>query len=309
VFQLTTAFERLIDQLHGAARIELPQDHSERHVFYPLSFFHTYGDQFDPEKGTKSSLLLDRLHKIELAKSYEDVGGFFDIVRPEIGLDDLVVSGHNSCVNFDNLYPDPEMGRYAETLIGTIEFRQHAGTLDFLDIMAWTILTCKIVLFCGTATTSDFLDLIIRSVDPEFTLDKFLAEIDCPQDVYDHYRNNAIVGVIGQGSHLPGARIQLPVDALIEQNDHECEQRASENAVQTAIDTKYATGLYGIDLDVKVNLPRSIAAPALQEALAGAQMSGKEVKSKQGISRARAQVLGQFAELYHAGKGYFKRQK
>jgi hypothetical protein len=309
VFQLTSAFERQIDQLHGAARIELPQDHSERHVYYPLSFFHTYGDDFDPEKGTKSSLLLDRLHKIDLAKSYEDVGYFFDIVRPEIGIKDLVVSGHNSCVNFDNLYPDPEMERYAETLTGTIEFRQHAGTLDFLDIMAWATLTCKIVFFCGTATTSDFLDLIIRSVDPEFTLDRFLTEIDCPQDVYDHYRNNTIVGVIGQGSHLLGARIQLLVDALIEQNDHECEQRASENAVQAAIDMKHATGLYGIDLDVKVSLPRSIAASAFQEALAVAQTSGKDVNSEQAISRARAQVLGQFAELYRGGKGYFARKK
>jgi hypothetical protein len=99
------------------------------------------------------------------------------------------------------------------------------------------------------------------------------------------------------------------VDALIEQNDHECEQRASENAVQAAIDMKHATGLYGIDLDVKVSLPRSIAASAFQEALAVAQTSGKDVNSEQAISRARAQVLGQFAELYRGGKGYFARKK
>ena len=307
VFQLTTAFERLIDQLHGAARIELPFDKSERHVYYPLSFFHAYGEEFDTDKGTKSSLLLDRLHKIELAKSYEEIGDFFEIVRPEIGLEELVVSGHNSCVNFDNLFPCPEI-RFSETLTGTIEFRQHTGTLDFLDIMAWVTLTCKIVLFCGTANTSDFLDLIIRSVDPKLTLDEFLNEIDCHRDVYNHYRNSAIVGVIGEGSHLLGARIELPVEALIEQNDHECEQRASENSVQAAIDTKYASGLYGLDPDVEVSLPRSIASSALQEALAVARMSGKDVKFEQGISHARAQVLSQFAEQYRAGKTYFERE-
>jgi hypothetical protein len=146
-------------------------------------------------------------------------------------------------------------------LTGTIEFRKYAGTLDFLDIVAWTTLTCKIVLFCATPTTADCLDLIICNVDPEFTLDKFLTEIDCPQGVYNYYRNNAVVGVIGQGSHLPGPRIELPVDALIEQNDHECEQRASENAVQVAIDMKCATGLYGIDLDVKVSLQDRLPPP------------------------------------------------
>jgi hypothetical protein len=39
-----------------------------------------------------------------------------------------------------------------------------------------------------------------------------------------------------------------------------------------------------------------------------AQMSGKDTNSEQGISRARAQVLGQFAHLYRAGKGYFERE-
>ena len=309
VFQLCTAFERLIDELHASQRIAVPESISERHVYFPLSFFHTYGPQFDPEKGTKSSLLLDRLQKIEQAQTYEDVGSFFTIVRPEIGLDDLVLTGHNSTVNFDNLFPAPELDRHAETLTGTIEFRQHTGTLDYLAIMAWVTLTCQMVEYSSTAATSDFLDLIICGVDPEYTLDDFLKKIGCSEDVYDHYRNGAVVGVLGEGSYLTESRIERPVDALIEQNDHECEERASLAAVQVAIERKHTTGLYGIDRTVsKVSPPMTICGPELEKAFAIVQASGSNVRSEEGVSWARAHVLGQFAQLYRAGNVYFERQ-
>jgi hypothetical protein len=309
VFQLCTAFERLIDELHAVQRIAVPESISERHVYYPLSFFHTYGPQFDPDKGTKSSLLLDRLQKIEQVQTYEDVGSFFTIVRPEIGLNDLVVTGHNSTVNFDNLFPAPELSRHAGTLTGTIEFRQHTGTLDYLAIIAWVTLTCQIVEYSSTAATSDFLDLIIRGVDPEYKLDDFLKKINCSEDVYDHYRKGAVLGVVGEGSHLTGSRIETPVDALIEQNDHECDERASQTAVRAAIEWKHTTGLYGIDSTVsKVRLPMSIAGSELEKAFIIVQASGSNLWSEEGVSWARAQVLRHFAQLYRAGNVYFERQ-
>jgi hypothetical protein len=85
VFQLCTAFERLIDELHASQRIAVPEEISESHAYFPLSFFHTYGPEYSPEKHTRSSLLLDRLQRIEQAQTYEDIGSFFTIVRPEIG--------------------------------------------------------------------------------------------------------------------------------------------------------------------------------------------------------------------------------
>lgn len=308
VFQLCTAFERLIDGLHASQRIVVPEEISERHVYYPLSFFHTYGPQFDPEKGTTSSLLLDRLQGIELAQTYDDIGSFFSIVRPEIGLNELVTTGHNSTVNFDNLFEATELDRYAVNLTGTIEFRQHTGTLDYLDILAWVTLTCQIVEYCSEVVTSDFLDLIIRGVDPEYTLDDFLTEIKCSEDVYDHYRNKAVIGILDDGSHPAGSRIETPIDALIEQNDHDCEERASQSAVRAAIKRKYTTGFYGIDSAVsKASLPMSIAGPVLVQAFESVQASGEDVCSEEGVSRARGQTLGHFAQLYCNGDDYFER--
>lgn len=299
VFQLCTAFERLIDELHASQRIELPEEEPECHYYFPLSFFHTYGSQFVPEKGTKSSLLLDRLQRIEQAQTYEDVGSFFTILRPEVGLHEPVVTGHNSTVNFDNLFPAPELGRYAEHLTGTIEFRQHAGTLNYLSIVAWVTLTSQIVEYCTVAGTSDFLDLVIRGVDPEYTLDDLLKEIRCSADVYDHYRNDAIIGVLGDGAGLTGGRIETPVDGLVEQNDYESERRASQTVVKAAIDHKLDTGLYGIDRTIpEVSLLMSMASAALQQALVRAQASGIDTGSEEGVSLVRADVLGRLAQLY-----------
>ena len=308
VFQLCTAFERLIDELHASQWISVPEEISERHCYYPLSFFHTYGPEYSAEKYTKSSLLLDRLQRIEQAQTYEDIGSFFTIERPEIGLHEVVTTGHNSIVNFDNLFPCPELGRFAQHLTGTIEFRQHTGTLDYLDIIAWVTLTCQMVEYCSKTAASDFLDLIIRGVDPKYTLDDFLHAVHCFEDVHDHYRNGAVIGVLGEGSHLTGSRVETSVDALIEQNDHECEARASRTFVKAAIDRKYSTGLYGIDSAVsKVSLPMSIVDPEFEKAIVSVQASGSDVWSEESGSRARAQVLGHFAQLYRDGKVYFNR--
>ena len=96
IFQLFTAFERVIDELHASHRIELPAELDPRHPYYPLSFFHTYGPNHDPLKGTKSSLLFDRLVNIEKASSYEALGALFDLRWPDLAPEgyDGYICGH-----------------------------------------------------------------------------------------------------------------------------------------------------------------------------------------------------------------------
>ena len=78
----------------------------------------------------------DWLANIEGVSTYEDLGDFFTCLRPYAG-PEWDMNGHHSSLNFDNLFPSEEMARYEEYLTGTIEFRQHAGTLDLLEILAW----------------------------------------------------------------------------------------------------------------------------------------------------------------------------
>ena len=203
------------------------------------------------------------------------------------------------------------MSRYVENLTGTIEFRQHTGTLDYLDIVAWTTLICWIVVYASTTPTASMLDLMIRGVDPGFGLDDLLSEIDCPEDVWDHYRNKgeAVFGVLPNIGNLKisDTNFSTPADALIEQNDKECEVRASDKAIRDAIDQKLTSGLYGLVPSTKVQLPMSIAAAELKKALLTARRSEVDVNSEESVSQLRAQVLGEFAQLYHAGKKFFSR--
>lgn len=310
VFQLFTAFERLIDELHASQRVALPEDTSERHVYYPLSFFHTYGAAFDPSKGAKSSLLLDRLYNIEVARSYEDLGSFFNLERPEIGIGvQQHICGHNSSVNFDNLFPKPELDRYPENLTGTIEFRQHTGSLDYLDIMAWTTLVCRTVLYCYEAPSATLLDLMIRGVDPGFTLGDFLTAIGRPADVRDHYLNNggSVIGVLPVNSNAEASQIDPTACALIEQNDHECEERASVEHVRAAIEKKSRAGFYGLDAKIKLSGAISAAA-ALREVSLHVRKNGICESSEEGVLLARARVLGKFAQQYRSGTKCFERE-
>ena len=297
VFELVTAFERCFDELHTFPRIAIPDDLDPRHCYYPPSFFHAYGRYGTENVFDGSENLFDRLANIESARSYEQLGSFFEVYRPDF----YPTSGHSSAYNFDNLYANLDNGRCEETLSGTIEFRQHTGTLDYMSIVAWVVLTCQLVQYAEHTVTSDFLDLCLRGSNMSFKLEDLLLALDCSEDVIDHYLHGAEVGIIAEQLG-PACPTHPQIEALIEQNDSECEERSSRSAVEATIDMKYTSGMYGLDPGMARNEPpMSVAGPELKKALVTVHMSGIDERSEEGMVVARTQVFKHFSELYRSG--------
>ena len=298
VFQLATAFERCLDELHTAPRIEMPEEFVYGHCYYPPSFFHACSDQL--ENVTWNSSLFNRLANIENVASYGELVEMFKVFRPELG-QQYPTTGHNSAINFDNLFTErPYLND--DDLTGTIEFRQHTGSLDYIEIVAWVLLTCQIVKFCADVPEDDMLDLCLRAVDMTFKLEDFLLAIDCGEDVMDHYLNHGpTIGVVGTTTNeLPSGDPLL--EFIIAQNDDECDQRGDQEAVEAAIQSKFQRGLYGIDLTVTADIPPGAARAELQKATVTVQMSGVDHTAEAGISKARAQVFRGLAQMYKCGE-------
>ncbi|KAK3723625.1 hypothetical protein LTR37_001506 [Vermiconidia calcicola] len=312
VFQIATAFERCIDELHTQPRITVAKEDKYGQlcpVYYPLSLFH--GEIFrelraeNERLGVKeehSDTVLDRLARIEEASSYEGIGSHFRFMHPEIN-DGYGTHGHFSSYNFDNLFAEEDADRPEPT--GTIEFRQHTGTLDLLEILAWVSLTCSV-------STSDLLELLVRSIDPELSLQDFLFALECPRWLVDHYLHQGIIGILADVSLNDSGEKPVTdplVEMLVAQNDDECEERCSEAAVKAAIKSKFVSGLYGLRPEVKeIKMPETlVTAPGLEWTFTTLERGGMNVQSDEVVSLTRERVLIHFAKLYREGVTDFSR--
>ena len=297
VFQLVTSFERCFDEVHTVPRIRIPNEISGGHPCYPPSFWHIHNK-------CNARTVYDRLANIDDFRSYEDLGGFFEVPIP--GFNGYTIAGHNSAYNFENLYPDAEADRHEENLTGTIEFRQHAGTLDFIEIVAWVLLTCQAVQYANDTQPADFLDLLARSADPCIRLHDLLIAMDVSEDVIDHYFNKPIIGIIGDGV-APASRDRRGARAITElllaQNDTEAEDGSDQAAVKAAIDCKFRHGNYGLDPRFpSANITPGAVAVELRKALVTVQMSGVDVRTERGLSKARSVVLRDLSCRYRKAK-------
>ena len=179
VFLFAAAFEAQLDELHSAPRIAVPVNAEKRHHCHPLSFFLA-------NKCGMGSTVYERLQFVERAASYEQLGSIFFVSAEEMGSDE-VRTGHNSAYNFDNLFPNPELDRHAETLTGTVEFRQHAGTLDYNAIVAWVETTTAIVRYAAETEMEDLLEVLMTATSERTGLG-FLAEmIVLPDEVSEYH--------------------------------------------------------------------------------------------------------------------------
>lgn len=244
LFLFATAYEHVLDELHAAPRIAIPWEKQERHHCYPLSFFAKRRDH--------GRELFERLRYIERAQTYEQLGSTFFASTDEMGTGEQC-TGHNSAYNFDNLYPDEERGRYAETLTGTIEFRQHAGTLDFTAITSWIEVTVGLVRFAAESASNtdemeNFVNLLFNAVHPNQPhkgLWTDLGVADMPEEVYEYYnalKNGTLI--------IPAPEItdkHLPLLPLLTANWTANVADSSRQAVQDTIRHKSDEGLYGHD--------------------------------------------------------------
>ncbi|KAK5164946.1 uncharacterized protein LTR77_009611 [Saxophila tyrrhenica] len=162
VLQLCTAFERQLDQIHSTDRIN---NRSCR----ALSLFHMKqidGDEDgneNRESKKKDNFLLSNLYDIETLDSYKAI------------------------VNFDNLWWNWKEVDENAPITGTIEFRQHAGSLDLAAIRNCIALTSTIVHYSASTPPLHFVQLLLKGLDTTFTLRQLLQCLGCHEDLITYY--------------------------------------------------------------------------------------------------------------------------
>jgi len=307
VFQIATAMEHRIDELHASNRVAIPWQKVERHYCYPPSFFHFVRDfgigvleDVERVRTYEGLGVLDRLQDIERVRTYEGLGAFFDIPEDEIGFYDGM-TGHNSAYNFDNLYPNQYHDRYEKDLKGTIEFRQHTGTLDFLTIIAWVETTVSLVQFAASAGIGEYVALLTSGLDNNFTLNHLLEALEVPRDTRAHYAaddDGEIIGVLPNNAEVSFNPVDALV-ALLEQNDVESTQATEKKTIADAIKQKYLESSYGHD-QTQDTLPwdqaRVVAAVQHESSVAAAM--GIDVWSESGKSRIVEEVLAMMSKCF-----------
>lgn len=292
VFQLMTAHERTLDNIHAVSRIQVPSPAVYHHYYYPLSFFHRNAS--DPEGSNEN--LFDWLANIEEGiNTYSDLDDFFNCLQRDVGIA-WDMTGHNSTCNFDNLFECEEFHRYEDTLTGTIEFRQHAGTIDFMEIVSWVMLVCNIVSYCDKVADEEFIWLCLRAGEDKFNLEDLFAALDTNEDVMDHYLNHgsSVGGVIG-GGYTGHVLPEGTFNAFIEQNDHEASKNSEQANVKETIKIKYESGDYGLNSQFEMEITPEDVYSSLREAAVILHSRGVDVSDEVGREKVRAMVLRRFA--------------
>ncbi|KAF2159921.1 hypothetical protein M409DRAFT_29530 [Zasmidium cellare ATCC 36951] len=241
IFQLTTAHERVIDSMHASSRVLAPA-HKEDDTFPlllygPVSYFHIRDDEeFDLDNNN----LFGWLERIEDMHTFED---FCEMFTGD--LDSNALSGHSSAVNFDNLWSET----YEDTT-NTVEFRQHVGTIDYAEIIAWVTFLANLTNFCHNTTDVNFMNLMLQATDMDFTAIDLMRIINCPDDIIQHYDyegegEGAIIGMLPQ----PGIDTTMTdtLLALAAQNDDEVSDNTDRLRVKRLINDKLACEHYGFD--------------------------------------------------------------
>ncbi|KAI6789196.1 hypothetical protein KC361_g8648 [Hortaea werneckii] len=262
LLQLGTAFESRIDLLHAVNRIRDPVPEAEEDrgeeggggqiLYAGPSFFHSVNGLTAPPsdssvgaEAAKKANLFDWLATIERMDSYGCLASVLKIRDKErfplSSYGGEGGSGKTSAYNFDNLLSSDEgLGQKEEEEeeqegTGTIEFRQHCGTLDFLSICEWTGLVVQMVWFCSCVRDEEFLGLLARSVDLTFTLADFLDAVGVEEGIIMHFVNveeGEIIGVLGPEANSSTA-VSGGMEKLCEllgQNEEEQNARVSEVA-------------------------------------------------------------------------------
>lgn len=244
VAQLMTAHERAFDSIHAANRILAPAvsrflEYEEAPLNAPPSFWHRL------REGEASSNL-SWLCKIQSASSVEDIAA---IHRGACSGDHLYTYGKQCNVNYDNMFPDEEYDRTAYELKHTIEFRQHAGTLDGQAIPSYIYLIHAVFKFCNAADDATFILLLLQGADYNFGLLSLLQALCVPPSAVRHY-----VGVVDFElgelptphtiSAHPDCRL---LEKLTEQNEAEQSEKLNRDAILRATDRKWQDQCYGWD--------------------------------------------------------------
>lgn len=92
------------------------------------------------------------------------------------------INAHYSVLNFDNCV------HHIAVATGTIEFRQHEGTLNHSDICACVELTAMLTQFCDNASARQIVSLCGHAWDHEFSVFHLMDTIGCRPELTNYYR-------------------------------------------------------------------------------------------------------------------------
>jgi hypothetical protein len=255
VLQLCTGFEDRLDALYSTSRIDENTSTNAppgRHFNASLAWHFK-----NNEKTELGSNIFHWLTSIEEASSFEELGNFF---RNHIPNCSRKTSGHYSTLNLDNLYAPPYVSQGPDDSestsepIGTIEFRQHGGTLDFEAIVAHILLKQTMVSCCHTSTDKEFLQLFAHISNPTFRLSDLIRAIGGSEELLRyHEERRSYVTVQAKDADyqrtIEGLQngefdfcplVKLGAQASVE--DHE---RNNWPAVSNRINAKHQAGAYG----------------------------------------------------------------
>lgn len=147
----------------------------------PLSWFHSHSAaEFGAGNASKPNVF-DWLREIESCKTHDDISGMFLMSLPgATGYRNI--NAHYSVVNFDNCV------HHISVATGTIEFRQHEGTLNHSEICAWVELTAMLTQFCDNASARQIVSLCGHAWDHEFTVFDLMDTLGCRHELTNFYR-------------------------------------------------------------------------------------------------------------------------
>ncbi len=223
---------------------------------FPTSLHDIYpdGDTVYPE-----SHLKDR--DIDQAAIANNIGASLVLIEraPELqALQDLQLDvGHYSNVNLENLADFAGADRrYVRSKV-TIEFRQHAGTLQIAEILAWVDVVVSMVSYAHAADDADFKKTCGDGWQtPNCNVLELLKTIWCADETIQHYAHK--LGKAGlEGSDYASEQFKEvtegldahpsgdPLIPLLRHVAHESKQETLASVVRERIDEKLKVGGYG----------------------------------------------------------------
>ena len=218
--------EKARDPMDAAARLNAPEPK------YPVT---RYGQE----------------KELSLVGPLKTVVAWHEVVQKAQTLQDLIdlyahLTAKHSSFNIQHCF--------REQGINTLEFRQHAGTLDHNQVMAWVYATVRTVEWCELVNQNDFSSTIHREWDnPDFSFVDMLRSMDAPSDAIEHYggvidrseaeNDNVYDGALRVESQHPPGDPLTPLVRFVERQRH---LNRSKEAVRKRIEHKHAFGCYGI---------------------------------------------------------------
>ena len=290
MFQLITAHEHLFDAIHAASRIRAPvvdEGPDEYPHYAPPSFFHRYS-----ETSSELDNVFDWIQRIEDTRTFKDMCELFRI-RWRRGREwgNSILHGHTSAINFDNLIEETK----------TIEFRQHIGTLEFVDVSGYVLFLSCVVKYCIQSTEEGFFSLLVKATDPGFQLVHLVCAIGPPA---------SIVELFGLS---PKSRTRSDGDASVSLKDTHLvllkalnASRVAENKGTTKASAarahKWAVGFYGINQAAGViSIPAALARKMICEATRQQLHMKLCADMAENSSQARSALFSQIATMYRDG--------